>query len=388
MLLKKTYAIFALLLLLLSFLGCSEDNKKKKTRLPTYPVVRAEIRNLTGYSSFPASLEGIQNIEIRPKIQGFIEEIYVDEGEEVIEGQILFRLEVESLDAEARAASNAIRSAQAMAAAARLEVDKLRPLVTKGIVGKVELKTAQTNLQAAQAQLQQARNSYRSVKRNTDYSSVISPISGRVASIPNKQGALVSATDIMPLTTISNTKNIYAYFSLNEKDYVSFLKNTKGETLKEKLGNFPKVILKLPGGANYEHRGTIETTIDQIDPNTGSVQFRALFPNPKSLLANGNSGTIMIPKKYQNALVVPEQSTFEDQTLVYAFQLTKGDTLRKIQIEIETRIDNYVLIEKGLKKGDSILGKGLNQVRQGTKIKPKMVPLDSIVGSIDKLFKG
>jgi len=134
--------------------------------------------------------------------------------------------------------------------------------------------------------------------------------------------------------------------------------------------------------------GVAETTIDQIDPNTGSVQFRALFPNPKSLLANGNSGTIMIPKKYQNALVVPEQSTFEDQTLVYAFQLTKGDTLRKIQIEIETRIDNYVLIEKGLKKGDSILGKGLNQVRQGTKIKPKMVPLDSIVGSIDKLFKG
>lgn len=383
----KQIQIFIFSVVILSLLSCNDNNGNKKKRIPTFPVVKAEKKELTGYDSYPASLEGIENIEIRPKIQGFIKKIHVDEGEQVVKGQMLFRLEADALDAEAQAANDAIKNAEANLAAAQLEVDKLKPLVKKGIISRVELQSAQTNLNAARARLEQSQSSYKSAKRTVDYRNITSPVNGRVGSIPMKTGALVSASVEMPLTTISNTKSMYAYFSMNEKDYVNFLKKTNGETLNEKIDNFPEVLLKLANGSKYKYQGEIETTIAQINPNTGSIQFRALFPNPEQLLVNGSSGTIMIPNTYNNALVIPEQSTFEDQTLIYIFKLTKGDTLRKTKIEVKARIDNYVLVEKGLKTGDTVLGKGLTQVRDGTKIKPKPVPLDTIAGAIDNLFK-
>lgn len=382
----KRIELITLFILFLSFTNCSESKKETEKRTPEYPVVQVESKNLTGYSSYPASIEGIQNIEIRPKIQGFIEDIKVDEGEQVVEGQMLFRLEAEALNAEAQAANDAIKTAKSNVVAAQLEVDKLKPLVEKNIISNVELETAQTNLNAVEARLQQSRNNYQSVKRNVDYKNISSPINGRVGNIPMKIGALVSAATEMPLTTISNTANVYAYFSMNEKDYLFFLKEKPGTTLNEKIDNFPEVLLKLANGSIYKYSGKIETTIAQINPNTGSIQFRALFPNPEGLLVNGSSGVVMIPKKY-NTLVVPEESTFEEQTLIYAFKLTKGDTLRKVKVDVETRIDNYVLIEKGLQKGDTILGKGLTQVQDKTKIKPILVPLDTIANGIDKLFK-
>jgi len=383
----KYSQILIYLLIVSCLVSCGENKKKKKNRTPTYPVVKAEIRDLTGYSTYPTNLEGVQNIEIRPKIQGFIEKIYVDEGEAVSEGQMLFQLEAQSLDAKAQAANDAIKTAEASAVAARLEVEKLKPLVEKKIIADVELETANTNLRSAQAKLEESRNSYKSIQQSVNYRNVTSPISGRVGKIPKRIGSLVGATDAVALTTVSNTSDIYAYFSMNEKAYVQFLKNTNGKNLEEKIANFPEIILRLSSGTEYGHRGKIEAIIDQVNPDTGSIQFRALFPNPEGLLASGYSGVIMIPEAYKEVLVVPEQSTFEDQTLIYVFKLAKADTLRKTQIEVKTRIDNYVIVENGIKKGDSILGKGLSQVRDGVKIKPKLIPLDSLAGAIDKLFK-
>ncbi|MBQ0733442.1 efflux RND transporter periplasmic adaptor subunit [Aquimarina celericrescens] len=376
-----------IILSMLITISCSKGKQKQKTGLKALPIVEVVRKDIVGYSSYPVSIEGVENIKIRPKIQGFIEEIYVDEGEEVKEGQLMFKLEAQSLDARAQASADAIKTVQARVNTAKIEVDKLKPLVRQGIISDVELKSAYSELNSAKAQLDQAKNNYKSVKRNVNYSNVTSPVDGVVARIPYEPGALVSATDPIPLTEVSKLDKIYAYFALNEKDYISFLRNTKGQSLQEKINNFSKVSLRLADDSTYQHQGVIQTTTAHVNSDTGTIQFRAIFPNPERLLANGNSGTILIPKNYKNTLVIPEQSSYERQTLTYVFKVTEGDTLRSKNINVETRINNYILIESGLKEGDKILAEGINQVRDGMKIQPREIPLDSIMNSINPVFK-
>lgn len=291
------------------------------------------------------------------------------------------------------AASQAtISAAQAAVNAAQIEVNKLKPLVAKNIISKVQLETANANLLQAQAQLKQAQAShqqsqanYKSVVANIDYSIVRTPISGVVGRLPFKVGTLVSATDSTPLTTISDTKSVYAYFSLNEKDYFDFLKEAYGATVPEKIKNLPMVELKLANGTIYSEKGKIETVTGQIDPNTGTVQFRVEFPNPQGLLSNGNSGTIILPKNYENATIIPEVGAAEQQGMVNVFKV-QADSVVSTTIQVEDRFNNMIVVKDGLKKGDVIVVSGLNGLRTGTKIAPKKVKFDSLVQSIKPVF--
>src|SRR5690554_5333311 len=185
------------------------------------PVVEIPLKDVSGYTSYPTSIEGVINSQVRAKVSGYITDVLVDEGQPVKKGQTLFKLETQTLSQDAGAA-------EANVAAAQVEVNRLKPLVAKGIIGKVQLETAE-------ARLVQAQSSYNSIAANIDYANIKSPVDGYVGAIPYRQGSLVSPNDPTPLTTVSMIDEVFAYFALNERDYLNFIQNTEGENLGEKI---------------------------------------------------------------------------------------------------------------------------------------------------------
>ena len=364
------------IILSLFFLISCQENQQGQQQAPrpaSYPVVEVPLKTVTAYTSYPVSIEGTVNSAVRAKVSGYITAVLVDEGEAVKKGQTLFRLETEALSQDAGAARANVNAAQ-------VEVDKLNPLVEKGIISKVQLETAQARLAQAQA-------SYNSIVASIGYATIKSPVDGYVGSIPFRQGALVSPNDPTPLTTVSDTDNVYAFFAVNERDYLNILQTTEGNTLSEKIKNFPPVELQLVNGEIYEQKGKIETVTGQVNTSTGTVSFRATFPNPNRLLANGNSGNIRIPKTYENVPVVPEAATFEQQGRVYVYQV-QGDTLAvSSSIEVTDRVENIVVVASGIEAGDKIVAEGVGKLRDNTPIQPQPVAFDSIANSLNVVFK-
>lgn len=383
----------------LSLVACKKEAPKQDGAKP-YPVVKVEEKNIVGYQTFPATIQGRVNNDVRAKIQGYITQVLVDEGQYVTKGQPLFRLETNILTENAAAskagigaAESNIAAAQAAVNAANVEVNKLKPLVQKNIISNVQLQTAQANLAQAQAQLQQARAgksqavaNYKGVAANIDYSVIRAPISGVIGKLPLKVGSLVGPTDQTPLTTISDTSELYAYFSMNEKEYFDFLEKSPGATLAEKIKNLPMVELQLANGSIYSEKGKIEAITGQIDATTGTIQFRVSFTNPQKLLSNGNSGSIRLPKSYDNVLVVPESATYEQQGIVYVYKVDKGDTARNVVINVIDRIDNLALVKSGINKNETIIAAGIGGLKPGTAVKPKPIKMDSLVQSIKPKF--
>ena len=398
---------------LLSVLSCKKTEEKKPEGPKEVPVVEVQERNVTGYQSFPASIQGRVNNDVRAKIQGYITQVLVDEGQYVTKGQPLFRLETNTLNQSADAARAGIGAAQSGVAAAKanvsaaqaavnasqVEVNKLIPLVQKNIISAVQLETAKANLSRAQAQLAQAQAAqaqaaagvsqasanYKGVQANIDYSVIRAPISGVLGKLPFRVGSLVGPNDTTPLTTVSDTSGIFAYFSMNEREYLDFLENAYGATVPEKLRNMPMVELELANGSLYGEKGKIEAVTGQIDPTTGTIQFRVSFPNAAKLLSNGNSGTIKVPKLYNKALVVPESATFEQQGLVYVFKVEK-DTAKNVMIGVTDRVNNLVVVKDGIKKGEKIVAQGVGTLKPGTAVKPKPANFDEIVNAIKPIF--
>lgn len=358
-------------------ISCGNGNGEKQAGPPKgpmpFPVVSIPTRTVTSNLSYPASIEGIINSEVRAKIAGYITDVLVDEGQQVRKGETLFRLETQSLNQDAAAAKANVNAAQ-------VEVDKLKPLVEKEIISKVQLATAL-------AKLQQAQSSYNSIGANIDYANIKSPVNGFVGAVRQRKGALVSPTNQQPLTLVSDISKVYAYFSMNEKEYLNFVQNTAGKDIPEKIKNLPKVRLLLANGSLYEQEGTIQTINSQVDANTGSITFRAVFDNPSQLLANGNSGKIQVPKVYTDALVVPKESTYERQGSTYVFKVGKDSMAVASRIGIIDEVDNLYVISEGIEKGDRIIAKGVAKLRGATKVKPMEVLFDSVAKPITKLFR-
>ncbi|OCK49909.1 efflux transporter periplasmic adaptor subunit [Chryseobacterium sp. CBo1] len=381
-----------------SLTACKKEAPKQDGPKP-FPVVSVENKNIVGYDTFPATIEGRVNNDVRAKIQGYITQVLVDEGQYVTKGQPLFRLETNILTENAAAskagitaAESNIAAAQAAVNAANVEVNKLKPLVQKNIISNVQLQTAQANLAQAQAGLQQARAAksqavanYKGVEANIDYSVIRAPISGVIGKLPLKVGSLVGPTDQTALTTISDTSEIFAYFSMNEKAYFDFLEKSVGASLPEKIKNLPMVELQLANGSIYPEKGRIEAITGSLDPTTGTIQFRVVFTNAQKLLSNGNSGNIRFPKHFDNVLVVPESATYEQQGIVYVYKVDK-DTARNVVVDVIDRIDNYALIKSGLKTGETVIAAGTGSIKPGTAVQPKKVKMDSLVQSVKPKF--
>mgnify|MGYP003645160829 CR=1 FL=1 len=352
--------------------GNKEETQQQAQGPAPFQVTEIPQQTVVGYNTYPTSIEGVNNSEVRAKISGYITDVLVDEGQQVKKGQTLFKLETQALSQDAAAAKANVNAAQ-------VEVNKLKPLVEKNIISSVQLETAN-------AKLLQAQSAYNSIGANIDYANIKSPVDGHVGAIAFRTGALVSPNDPTPLTTVSETREVYAFFAMNERDYLNFIQIAKGETLSEKIKNFPPVELQLVNDEIYDEKGTIETVTGQIDPSTGTVSFRAVFKNPNRFLANGNSGKIRIPKTYTDVVVVPEVASYEQQGKVYVYRV-QGDTLAVSTIVgVKDRIDNMIVVSSGIEAGDKIVAGGVGKLRNNTPIVPQPVVFDSIVKSNKPVF--
>lgn len=338
-----------------------------------FQVTEIPQKTVIGYTTYPTSIEGIVNSEVRAKISGYIINVLVDEGQKVNKGQTLFKLETQSLNQDAAAAKANVNAAQ-------VEVDKLKPLVDKNIISSVQLETAK-------AKLQQAQSGYNSIGANIDYGNIKSPVDGYVGSIRLRKGSLVSPTGQEPLTTVSDISEVYAYFSMNEKEYLDFIQNAEGKNLEEKIKKLPKVTLVLANGNNYDQEGTIETVNSQVNANTGTIDFRAVFKNPSRLLTNGNSGKIKIPETFKDAVVVPKSSTYEQQGSTYVYKMSQDSTAVATRIKIRADVGDLYVVSEGIKMGDKIVAKGVSKLRGDTKVQPMEIPFDSIAKPIEKVFR-
>lgn len=371
--------------------SCGNNDEQKKAAAAAaagpqaYPVFTVNAQTTELNSDYPATIEGIQNIDIRPKVDGFIQKILVDEGQVVKKGQLLFTIMAPQYEQEVRTARAAISSAEADVNAAQLQVNKTKPLVEKDIISKYDLDAAQLTLQSRKAALAQARATLVNAQVNLGYTSITSPVDGVVGSIPFRNGSLVSSSSTEPLTTVSNTSKVYAYFSLNEKQLLDFSKTYKGNTLAQQMKNIPAVSLVLADGNVYAQNGRIESINGQINTATGSASLRATFPNPISLLKSGASASVRIPQKVENAILVPQKSTIDLQGKKFVYVL--GDSSKIISTEIQIMDlakDKFYVVTKGLKAGDKIVLEGFQSLKDGAKIKPEEQSADSVYADIRK----
>ncbi|TDX09831.1 efflux RND transporter periplasmic adaptor subunit [Flavobacterium sp. S87F.05.LMB.W.Kidney.N] len=367
--------------------SCGKNDKSAQAggapQIKEYKTVTLQPESATLNSDFPASIQGQQNIEIRPRVEGYIDKIFVDEGAVVKAGQPLFKISAPEYEQQVRTATASIKSAQADLSAAKLAVNKVKPLVEKGIISKYDLESAQYTYESALAALAQANAALVNAKTNLGYTTVTSPVNGVVGSIPFRLGSLVSSNTTEPLTTVSSIGNVYAYFAMNEKMLLNFTQNNNtGASLTQKIKSMPAVSLLLSDGSVYDEKGHIETVNGLINTETGSVNIRARFPNPKGIIRSGSSTTVRIPTDVKDAIIVPQSATFELQDKIFAVVLGKDGKTKNANITIlDNSAGNYYVVTSGLKPGDEIVLEGVASLKEGTEIKaqkqkPEMVYAD------------
>ena len=332
-----------------------------------FPVATVGTSSTTMQSTYPATIKGVQDVEIHPKVQGFITQINVKEGQTVSVGQVLFVLDNVTDQAQVRQAQAAVNTATAGCNTAKLNYENSQKLFENGVIGDFELQSSKNQYEQAQAGLSQAQASLSSAKEMLSYCYVKSPAAGVVGSLPFKVGTLVSAANT--LTSVSNISSMEVYFSMTEKDVLEMGKNAGG--LNGAIKDMPAVQLKLADGSLYSLEGTVTKMSGVIDPTTGSVQMIAVFQNPEKLLKSGGSGTIVIPHSNNNAIIIPQSCVSEVQDKHFVYILDKDNKVKYSEIKVDPQNDgnNYIVTE-GLKTGDKFVTNGITKLTDGMEIVP------------------
>lgn len=346
--------------------SCGNKKESTEQNVIKHPSMVTSGQNVELLSVYPATVKGQEDIEIRPRIDGFIDAIYVDEGSVVRKGQALFKINSPQAEQSLTSAKATVRSAQAQVNTAKTNVDRIRPLAEQNIVSMVQLTTAEDSYQTALAGLAQAEASLKNAQATISWTNVTSPVDGLVGEIPFRLGSLVSASNV--LTTVANTGNVYAYFSLNEKDLSVFLNTLEGNTQAEKIKNAPQITLTLADGTIYEHKGKIETITGSINVTTGSVNFRAEFPNKEGKLRSGTSGNVSIPRYMEDVIVVPQKATFAQQNKILIYQQQGDSVIQKVISVLPTPDGKSYVVTNGLNAGDKIITDGIVSLSHGKKV--------------------
>lgn len=352
------------------FAGCS----KKQQGLPdadnSYAVETVNSSSADLNTTYPATIRGIQDVEIRPKIAGNITQIYVAEGQAVHRGQILFTIDSEQYVAAVRAAEAQIKVCQANIATQRLTVANQRLLHSKQIISDYAMKSAENQLQALQAQLASAQAQLSSARDNLKWCTVSSPADGVIGLLPYKVGTLVGPSMAEAFTTVSNIERVHIYFSMTEKQLLAMARTGNGG-VKTAIKNMPNVRLKLADGTIYDEYGTIDAVSGVINQSTGAVQMRATFSNSRHLLHSGGTGNILLPTIVSNTIKVPQAAVTEIQDKKFVYIVGAKNKVKSTEITVEEQNDGtYYYVTSGLKAGDRIVIEGVQNLKDDMEIKP------------------
>lgn len=355
------------------FTGCSGKSGQQGMQMPAPEIATITLApaqaNLE--TTFPATIQGKTDIAIRPQVTGFITKVHVDEGDRVRKGQVLFTLDQVQFQAAVDQAKAQVNSAQTAVNTARMTANSKKALLDKNIISEYEYQLSQNSLQQAEAQLATAKAALVNAQKNLAYTTVTSPSDGVVGSIPNREGSLASPSSAQPLTTVSDNSQVYAYFSLTEKDLLA-MTNDGSNSLDAAIKSMPEVHLRLSDGTTYPLPGKVATVSGVIDNNTGSSSVRALFNNPQGVLRSGGTGVIVMPSDRSDALIIPQKATFELQDKKFVYVVNDSNKVVSTPITIDPVNDGKTyVVTSGLKAGDRIAIEGVGtRLQDGVVINP------------------
>lgn len=317
---------------------------------------------------YPGNIEGIVNVDVKPQVTGYLQAVLVKEGQYVQKGQPLFRIMPDVYNEQVKNSDAGLKSALAAQATARLEVEKLRPLVDGKVVSDMQLKTAQANYNAATAQVEQAKAALGSSKINANFTLIKAPVSGYIGRIPNRTGTLVSPTDTTALTTLSDISTVQVYFSISEANYITYSKEGIFS------GDSGNIQLILADGSVYNQKGRVEAGSGNIDKATGSITMKAIFPNPDKLLRSGGAGKIVIGRTVDNIVQLPITSVKDIQDKFFVFKLADSSKVAMVPIQIDGKTKDTYYVKSSVKAGDKIAVNRIDMLQDGMKVQQKKVP--------------
>lgn len=360
------------LIISISCSGKRQTRQKKITQ--EIPVVQVFMRDTFLQKRYVANIQAIRNVEIRNKVSGYLDNIYVDEGQEVKKGQLLFSINPEEYETEVAKAKAVLTNAVAASKEAEVQVERVKLLVDKDVISPTELDVMQAKLRAQQAKIDEARSSLINAQTNLSYTKVRAPFDGIIDRIPFKVGSLLEEGSL--LTKASDVSSVYAYFNISEDEYLKYFR--------DKLKNdeaSKKVWLNLADRTKYKYAGRIETMTSQFQEGTGSIALRAKFPNPNRLLRHGQSGEVVLSTRVNDVLLVPQRSVLEIQDKNYVYKVSTDNKVKMKSFIPMTRIADFYIVDSGLKAGDKIVYEGTQNLKDDMEIKPKPMDMISLMQS-------
>ncbi|UZJ40335.1 efflux RND transporter periplasmic adaptor subunit [Prosthecochloris sp. SCSIO W1101] len=364
---------FSVIMFSVALAGCGGGSRDggMQQQAPQLPVMKIESSSTVVAKQYSALLEGVVTVEVRPQVDGTLQEIAVDEGAFVKSGQLLFGIDDRVYREEQKSAVAAQSVAKAALEVAGIEVERLRPLVKNKVVSQIQLKQAQANHRSAKASLEQAEAAVQRARINLDYTRIKAPVDGYIGDIPFRVGSLVSENQPEQLTTLTDVHEMQAYFSMSEIDFVRFKQQFPGSSIEEKLTAVPPVTLLLADGSRYPFEGTLDAVSGQFDRSTASVMFRATFPNADGMLRSGNTGKVIIANRYDNVVQVPQASTADLQDRIFVFKVSEDNSVTRTPITVVGKSNANYIVSGGLEDGDMIVVSGFSRLPDGTVIDPQ-----------------
>ncbi|MDZ7898497.1 MAG: efflux RND transporter periplasmic adaptor subunit [Arcicella sp.] len=365
------HLLSSILVVSLMLSSCKDKDKQEKPVAESFPVTSPIKIDTTLHTDYVAEINAIQNVEIRARIKGYLDKIYVDEGKYVQQGQVLFNINNPELTEQAIKAGAVLRSTITEQKAAEIELGNIKRLVEKNVVSNTELEAAKNKVDMMKAKVEEAQSNESFAKIQLTYTKIKAPFSGIINRLPNKIGSLIEEGTL--LTNLSNNSEVFAYFDVSEKEYLNYSSNFKDKTQRSNVAT-----LILANGKEHPQKGRVETTEGEIDPNTGNIAFRARFGNPEKILKHGASGRVRLLKKYENALIIPQKATFEIQDRMYVFVIDNKNTVKTKAVVSTHRMQHFFIIDKGLDEDDKIIYEGVQNAKDGMIVKPSFMPMNSI----------
>ena len=360
---------------LLSLFSCNSKNAQtaNTSQADSYSILDVKPYNITLYREFPATLEGEQVVEILPKVDGYIRHIYVKEGEKVKKGQLMFEIFNPSYEQSIASITASIKSAKADLATAKIDYENTKALVERHVVGAFQLKTEKNDVETKEQEVESLKADLATQKTNLQYTKITAPADGYVSTIPYKVGALVSSSSTDGLTTLSNSSNILAYFSVSETDLLKYNDNIGTEAY-----------LVLSNDSIYPLKGAISRATHIVSTETGSLTYSAVFSNPTGFLKSGGFATVRIPYQMKQVLVIPQSATYEIQNKTYVFVVNNKNVINSRIVQVTATSDGqYYIVNSGLKSGEKIVLEGVGlTLKDDMKIKPMEANKDSIFSKI------
>ncbi|MAN85762.1 MAG: efflux transporter periplasmic adaptor subunit [Algoriphagus sp.] len=371
----KTYAKILLSITILSALvvginSCTEVKSKNTTEKeePLIPILELQPQTVEVPQTYICDIQAIQFVEVRSKVEGFVNQIFVDEGQHVKKGQKLFQLSSAEYNELMNSARANLMKAKAEEKAAKVERERLLVLVEKNIISKSELELANSKLSVAESQIAEAEAQLKGAQMGLSYTTVKAPFDGIVDRIPHKIGSLVNENDL--LTSITDISSVFAYYKVNESEYLSFMRTQIEGNDFSSLDD--KLSLILSDGEKYPEKGRLETTEGDIEEKTGSIGFRVRFPNPDKLIKHGASGKIQMMSNLTDVFLIPQKATFEIQDFTYVYVVDKENVVKVRSFKPLQRMGVYY-IAQGFEPGDRIVLEGIQQLQDGAKILPQAI---------------